>query len=551
MMTTRSMSATASNDAELVAESRSGNRDAFGQIVARYQSLICSMAYSATGNLTHSEDLAQETFVAAWKQLKQLREPAKLRPWLCGIARNLVNNWLRRQGREPSHTGETLDAIAGAHSLEPLPPDHTITREEEAILWRSLERIPEIYREPLVLFYREQQSVDAVAAALDLSADAVKQRLSRGRKLLAEEVTAFVEGALKLSAPGRAFTVGVLAALPVFVTSASAATVASAAAKGTATAAGASLVTILASLLGPAIGILGGYLGVRSSIDSTRTPAERKFVVRQAKVMVAQAVVFNLLVFGYVIGGCVGGWTRYPVAFVLMGVALPLGLVASILVIAVGYNRSFRRIREAERELHPEAYAGEVSVSVNEFSEYRSRSTFLGLPLIHIRTGQRAGEKAVMAKGWIAIGDRAAGVLFAAGGVAVGAISMGGVSVGGVSLGGLALGLLAVGGLALGGLAMGGGAVGLLAAGGSATAWFGANGAMALAHEYAVGALALARHANDGPAREFFEQYRWMNMDQASTRNAFTIICWTPMLLLLWHWHRQRKMRALRQRKDS
>ena len=99
-------------------------------------------------------------------------------------------------------------------SLEPLPPDQAIGREEEAILWRSLERIPEIYREPLVLFYRKHQSIEAVAQGLELSEDAVKQRLSRGRKLLHEQVLAFVEGALERTNPDRAFTAGVLAALP-------------------------------------------------------------------------------------------------------------------------------------------------------------------------------------------------------------------------------------------------------------------------------------------------------------------------------------------------
>jgi DNA-directed RNA polymerase specialized sigma24 family protein len=73
------------NDVELVGESLSGNRDAFGQIVARYQSLVCSLAFSATGSLGQSEDLAQETFVTAWKKLSELREPEKLRAWLCGI----------------------------------------------------------------------------------------------------------------------------------------------------------------------------------------------------------------------------------------------------------------------------------------------------------------------------------------------------------------------------------------------------------------------------------------------------------------------------------
>ena len=222
-MTTRMMSVTACNDAELVSASLSGNRDAFGQIVARYQSLVCSLAYSVTGSLSHSEDLAQETFVAAWKQLAGLREPEKLRAWLCGIARNLIHNALRKQGREPSHQAESLDEISESHSPEPLPIEQTISNEEQAILWRSLERIPKIYREPLVLFYREHQSIEAVAQNLELSEDAVKQRLSRGRKLLHEQVLAFVEGALERTNPGKTFTLGVLAALPLLATTAKAA----------------------------------------------------------------------------------------------------------------------------------------------------------------------------------------------------------------------------------------------------------------------------------------------------------------------------------------
>jgi RNA polymerase sigma factor (sigma-70 family) len=230
-MTTRAVRAEVFNDAELVSESLSGNRDAFGQIVAQYQSLICSLAYSATGSLSQSEDLAQETFLAAWKQLADLREPHKLRAWLCGIERNLINYSLRRQGREPSHAAEPLEMVEEPPSLEPLPSEQAIGREEEAILWRSLESMPEIYREPLVLFYREHQSIEAVARGLELSEDAVKQRLSRGRKLLHEQVLAFVEGALERTNPDRAFTAGVLAALPLLAATAKSATAGVTAAK--------------------------------------------------------------------------------------------------------------------------------------------------------------------------------------------------------------------------------------------------------------------------------------------------------------------------------
>jgi hypothetical protein len=114
---------------------------------------------------------------------------------------------------------------------EPLPPDQAISDEEKAILWRSLERIPGIYREPLVLFYREHQSVEAVARGLGLSEDAVKQRLSRGRKLLQEQFLAFVAGALKQTSPGRTFTIGVMATLPFLATTAKAAAVTTAATK--------------------------------------------------------------------------------------------------------------------------------------------------------------------------------------------------------------------------------------------------------------------------------------------------------------------------------
>src|SRR5438445_9722126 len=159
---------TDSSDSELVTQSLAGDRDAFGWIVARYQSLLCSLAYSATGSLSQSEDLAQETFVTAWKQLADLREPEKLRSWLCRISRNLTYDALLRQGREPIHKAESLEEIEESPASTPLPSDCTISREEEAILWRLIERIPESYREPLVLFYREHQSIEEVALVWDL-----------------------------------------------------------------------------------------------------------------------------------------------------------------------------------------------------------------------------------------------------------------------------------------------------------------------------------------------------------------------------------------------
>ncbi len=284
------------NDAELVGGTLAGNRDAFSQIVARYQSLICSLAYSATGSLGQSEDLAQETFITAWKHLGHLRERDKLRAWLCGIARNRINNFLRREGREPLREAESLENVAESHSPEPLPADQTISNEEQAILWRSLERIPQIYREPLVLFYREHQSVEAVAKNLELTEDTVRQRLSRGRKLLQAQVLAFVEGALAQTNPGKTFTLGVLAALPLLATTAKAATATATATKGgavaKATGAGAFLQTVAA--LSPLL-LLAGFFGFKMGGDARQSAERRESVATFWRIVVGALAAFIVL----------------------------------------------------------------------------------------------------------------------------------------------------------------------------------------------------------------------------------------------------------------
>ncbi len=265
------------NDTELVRATLGGDREAFGRIVGRYQTLVCSLAYSATGNLSQSEDLAQETFVAAWKSLSRLPEPENLRAWLCGIARNLINNSLRKQHREPSHAAEGIETIDEEQSLEPLPVERAISNEEQAILWRSLGQIPELYREPLILFYREHQSVESVAEKLALTPDTTRQRLSRGRKLLAGQMTAFVESALAKTSPGKNFTLAVLAALPLMTATARAVTTGAAIAKGGAVAKSALTIGVVGGFLA----MIGGALvTLKAHADDSQSARERQFMLR-------------------------------------------------------------------------------------------------------------------------------------------------------------------------------------------------------------------------------------------------------------------------------
>lgn len=496
MTTFNTMPTAAADDAELVNESIAGNRDAFGLIVSRYQSLVCSLAYSATGSLTQSEDLAQETFVTAWKQLGHLREREKLRSWLCGIARNLINNTLRRQGREPSHAAESLEEVHEAPSPEPLPAEQTISREEEAILWRSLERIPEMYREPLVLFYREHQSIERVAQNLELTEDAVKQRLSRGRKLLQEQVLAFVEGALGRTNPGRAFTLGVLAALPVLTISAKAATLGAAAAKGGATAKAAGAMGVFGAILGPLLIVSGNYANYRIGLEEARTEEERRYVKSFfRRIMLIVCSVFA--VFAAALLKVHPAGFRHTSLFVTLFVGFVVIYLVTTLACALasvkGQRRYFSKVLAAE-------HAGKFPPSAFEF---RSRATLLGLPLVHVRIGDRFDLLQKPVKAWIAFGNYAIGGLFAFGGIAVAPLCIGFCGIGLLPFAGVAIGLCSLGGLALGYWAVGGLAIGWQSLGCFAVAWNAATGNLALAHDFATGNLARAAQANTDAADAF------------------------------------------------
>src|SRR5438132_3498947 len=138
----------AMTDAELLAASRRGEHAAFGALVERYQGVVSAVSYSRTRDQALSEDVAQETFLAAWRQLDQLREPGRLRSWLCGIARNLANKARRRTVRE-TPIDEPV-AIAGDN-----PFDDVCEAQAERVVGEALGRVPESYRDVLVLYYRE------------------------------------------------------------------------------------------------------------------------------------------------------------------------------------------------------------------------------------------------------------------------------------------------------------------------------------------------------------------------------------------------------------
>ena len=294
---------------------------------------------------------------------------------------------------------------------------------------------------------------------------------------------------------------------------------------------------ILGGLLGMTGGLFGGWLGSWIPAQFSPTNRERQHQLRVGRRMFFVCLTLSLI---YVASTLIPA--RMATAWVIVGIVIGwiCLLSAYIATEIVCLIWTIRRIRvETTPESDPnnswlKAYVQRHISTQWEGRIYRSQTTIFGLPLIDIQVSNpsTSGELQIpkTARGWIAIGDRADGILLAIGcvarggvafgGVSIGLFSFGGVSLGIVSMGGVALGAVAFGGLALGGIAIGGLAIGWQAGGGGAVAWDVASGGGAIAHhaaqggaalarDYAIGGAASATHANDAAAKAVLENH-WL-----------------------------------------
>jgi RNA polymerase sigma factor (sigma-70 family) len=192
-------------DEGLIEASRRGDRDAFAQIVVRYQRPVYAVAFAGVRDRALADDVVQDTFVIAWRRLGELRDASRLPAWLCGIARNRARELRRRAQRETAT--ELGDVQASTTPFEELTD-----AQSEALVAAALGCVPDVYREPLVLFYYEERSVADVARSLGITTATTNKRLSRGRQFLAERV-AMVERALLRRGPAPGLAASVAAAI--------------------------------------------------------------------------------------------------------------------------------------------------------------------------------------------------------------------------------------------------------------------------------------------------------------------------------------------------
>jgi RNA polymerase sigma factor (sigma-70 family) len=197
------------NDQQLVRKTRAGEKAAFVEIVTRYQGLVVGTALAVLKDFALSEDAAQETFLIAWKKLDTLRDEKKLKGWLTIIARKTALGYLRKRRRECSF--ENAESL----SVEPgLGPDGFAQKKNEiALVAQALEALPEKYRLPLILFYREEESTREVAFLLGLEEATVRQQIHRGREMVRHLLEGKLGDLLSRTAPSATFTIGVTSAI--------------------------------------------------------------------------------------------------------------------------------------------------------------------------------------------------------------------------------------------------------------------------------------------------------------------------------------------------
>lgn len=181
-------------DTELVALARNGDKQAFGQLVERYESMAKRVAVGMVANEDIARELVQEAILEAYLSLDHLRDNTRFKSWLYGIVLNVCRSYIREQKSNPY----SLEALMGGMYLDRVsfsdgvldPEVVVVERERYGAVLDAVQALSAKDRTAILLFYYEQLSIREVAAILEISVIAVKGRLHRARKQLKERLSA-------------------------------------------------------------------------------------------------------------------------------------------------------------------------------------------------------------------------------------------------------------------------------------------------------------------------------------------------------------------------
>jgi len=182
------------DEAQLIAAILAGNRELYHRLIQPYELSVYRMALSFVKDETEAEDVAQEAFLKAFRDLGNFRGESKFSTWLIAITLNEARRRLRRQttvrmeslDEDPESGGKVSPALL--RDWREIPSEALERREIRALLQEAIEHLSPIYREVVVLRDVEELSVEETAGTLAISIAAVKVRLHRARIMLQKEL---------------------------------------------------------------------------------------------------------------------------------------------------------------------------------------------------------------------------------------------------------------------------------------------------------------------------------------------------------------------------
>jgi RNA polymerase sigma-70 factor, ECF subfamily len=188
------LGATLMNSAEdLIARTRSGDTEAFRLIFDRYSRPVISFIYDLTNEREVAEELMQETFVRAYRNLGSLRADAKLSTWLFGIAKNVSREHARARRRASRKVELDDSAVTELRDAGVPPDDSLINKELNGVIREALARLDEDKRLVFTLKIFQQQSYEEIAAITGFTIAKLKTDLHRARAEMRRLIRPYLE----------------------------------------------------------------------------------------------------------------------------------------------------------------------------------------------------------------------------------------------------------------------------------------------------------------------------------------------------------------------
>jgi RNA polymerase sigma-70 factor (ECF subfamily) len=183
-------------DDQLVRQAKQGDVDAFTELVRRFQEKIYHTILSLTRNQQDANDLAQETFMHAYRSLRNFKQRSTFYTWIYRIAVNLTLNFLKRRKREEKrevHVEDySLDVKPAASILS--PERYSMKKELSEKLKEAVDSLPLTYRTSFVLVVFQGMTHMQAAKVLRCPENTVSWRMHKARKMLQQILRPYIKG---------------------------------------------------------------------------------------------------------------------------------------------------------------------------------------------------------------------------------------------------------------------------------------------------------------------------------------------------------------------